>query len=84
MTQRHSSDQESGQQEHQQEADDTDHEPVTLEMLKAEEGLGPAADLSDWHVPCKHRRLPSFLGIQTNHPVGGNGATCHYVLAAVC
>ena len=46
MTQRHSSHQDSGSQEHHQQAGDTEHEPVTLEMLKAEEGLGPAADLS--------------------------------------
>ena len=46
MPQRHSSHHDSGSQEHQQQADDNEHEPVTLEMLKAEEGLGPAADLS--------------------------------------
>ena len=47
MAQRHSSDQESSPHEHQQQADRTEHEPVTLAMLRAEEGLGPAANLSD-------------------------------------
>ena len=46
MTQRHSPHQDSGQKQHQQQTDGTEHEPVTLEMLKAEEGLGPAATLS--------------------------------------
>ena len=55
MEQRHSSHQESGQQ---QQADDIEHEPVTLAMLKAEEGLGPAADLSE----CKfHASTEEFL-----------------------
>ena len=59
MTQRHSSDQDSGPKHHQQkQVDEGEHEPVTLEMLKAEEGLGPAADLSD----CKfHASTEDFL-----------------------
>ena len=47
MTQQPSSHQKSDLQEQRQQADGTEHEPITLEMLKAEEGLGPAADLSD-------------------------------------
>ena len=42
MTQRHSSNQESGWQKQQQEADDIEHEPVTVAMLDGAEGVGVA------------------------------------------
>ena len=44
MTQRHSSHRESGPQEQQQQADVTEEEPITLETLDAETGLGPTLD----------------------------------------
>ena len=44
MTQRHSSHQEPDLQEQQQQADDTEHEPITLETLDAERDSGPMFD----------------------------------------
>ena len=59
MTQRHSSDHKSGPKQHQQQqVDEGEHKPVTLEMLKAEEGLGPAEDLSEGEF---HASTEDFL-----------------------
>lgn len=44
MTQRHSSHREPDLQTQRQQARDTEHEPITLETLDTEIGLGPTFD----------------------------------------
>ena len=47
MKQRHSSHQELAVQEQRQQADATEHEPITLETLDAERDLGPMFDSAE-------------------------------------